>query len=396
MQLNSHEHSPSTHKWSQHFLWQSPKEQAGCIWIHACSVGEVASILPLIQALHAQHHRIHLTVVTRTGFAHAQKHVGSMVSISYLPWDLPTLMRRFVRQLKPKLLLLTETEFWPGMLKACHRQGVKVLGINTRISDRSFPKYHATRFFWRHCLKHVNQFFPQSKVDGERLIAMGVDAECIQVVGNLKYAVQTPDVDASKLRQRIDASGLRPIVLVASTHEDEEQRIMAMWQTWHRQQPNLLLIVVPRHPERFDSVADMIQEQGIPLARWSNNDAIQHADVLLIDAMGILQGLYTIADIAVIGGSLVNIGGHNPLEAAVCGRGVLTGPYVHNFRQVMEDMQKASAAIVSHDDAELESVVLDMLKSPEALRQLNAHAALFMQTNTQVLENMLVAIHPYL
>jgi len=389
-------HSSASHKWSQHFLWQLPKKQADCIWIHACSVGEVASIIPLIQSLHGQGHAIHLTVITQTGFAHALKQVGDMVSLSYLPWDLPTLMRRFVRQLKPKILLLTETEFWPGMLKACHRQGVKVLGINTRISDRSFPKYHATRFFWRHCLKHVDMFLPQSQVDAERLLAMGVERTHIQVVGNLKYAIMPPDVDVAALRQRVDTSGTRPILLVASTHEDEEKRIINMWQVWHRQQPDLLLLIVPRHPERFESVASMILEHGVALARWSQEDSTQHADVLLVDAMGVLQPLYTIADMAVIGGSLVDVGGHNPLEAAICGRGAVTGPYVHNFRQVMTDMQKSSAAIVTHDDMELESVVLEMLKHPKQLRHLNAHAALFMQKNTQVLEKMLTVLKNYI
>jgi len=383
-------------KWAQHFLWQKPKEQEHCIWVHACSVGEVASIVPLIQWLHAQGHNIHLTVITRTGFSHALKQLGDMVSISYLPWDLPTLMQRFVRQLKPKLLLLTETEFWPGMLKACHQQGVKIVGINSRISDRSFPKYHATRFFWRRWLKHVDVFLPQSEVDAERLVAMGVERTQIQVVGNLKYAITAPDVDSLVLRQRVDASGARPIILVASTHEDEEKRVISMLQVWRRQQADVLLMLVPRHPERFDDVATMIVEQGVSLARWSQEDSTQHADVLLVDAMGVLQPLYTVADIAVIGGSLVDIGGHNPLEAAICGRGAITGPYVHNFRQVMADMQKASAAIVTHDDAELETVVLEMLKHPEQLRQLNAHAALFMQKNTEVLERVCAVIDTYL
>jgi len=388
--------SSDSHKWSQHFLLHHPKEQKNCIWIHACSVGEVASVVPLIQRLHAQDHEIHLTVITRTGFQHALKQVGNIASISYLPWDLPTLMRRFVQYLKPKILLLAETEFWPGMLKACHQQGVKVIGINTRISDRSFPKYYATRFFWRRCLANVDVFLPQSEVDGERLIGMGVDHTRIQVVGNLKYAITAPEVDVQALRQRVDVSGVRPIILVASTHEDEELRILKMWQVWHRQQPDVLLVIVPRHPRRFDDVATMVIAQGVSLARWSHKESTQHVDVLLVDAMGVLQSLYTIADIAIIGGSLVPVGGHNPLEAAICGRGVITGSYIQNFRQVMADMQKSSAAMVAQDGGELEALVLEMLQKPESLRRLNAHAALFMQKNTAVLERICDVIEPFL
>lgn len=389
--------SPSFHKWSQHLLFNQPHAQTNCVWVHACSLGEVTSIVPLIQLLHAHGYPIHLTVITRTGFEYASKQVGNITTISYLPWDLPTLMRRFVQCLKPQLLLLTETEFWPGMLKACAQQGVNVVGINTRISDRSFPKYYATRFFWRRCLAHVDIFLPQSDVDAERLIAMGVDATKVQTVGNLKYAITAPSVDVQRLRQRVDASGTRPIVLVASTHEDEELRFLNMWQVWHQQQPDLLLVMVPRHPERFDGVAEMIRNQGVALARWSEEANTQYADVLLVDAMGVLQSLYTIADIAVIAGSLVaSVGGHNPLEAAICGRGVMTGPYIQNFRQVMQNMQQESAAIVANDDRELESLVLTMLREPDKLRDLHAHAALFMQKNTRVLERVYGVIQPLL
>ncbi|MDQ6991371.1 MAG: 3-deoxy-D-manno-octulosonic acid transferase [Mariprofundaceae bacterium] len=385
--LSSHA-SPSWRKWSQHFLLNQPQAQKDGVWVHACSLGEVASIVPLIQHLHAQGHPIHLTVITRTGFEHALKQVGDIATISYLPWDLPTLMRRFVQCLKPKLLLLTETEFWPGMLKACANQGVKVVGINTRISDRSFPKYYATRFFWRRWLAYVDMFLPQSDVDAERLIAMGVDASNVQVVGNLKYAVTVPKVNVQNLRQRVDASETRPIVLVASTHDDEEQRILKMWQVWHRQQPDMLLVIVPRHPERFDVVESMIANQGVSVVRWSQEANTQGADVLLVDAIGVLQSLYTIADIAIIGGSLVPVGGHNPLEAAVCGRGVITGPYIQNFREIMRNMQKNNAAMVVNDDEELESLVNTLLREPEQLRRLHAHAALLMQKNTQVLERV--------
>lgn len=388
--------SSIAHKWLQHFVLKKPIPKPHCVWVHACSVGEVASMIPLIQMLHKQGYGLHITVITRTGFDHACKKIGNIASVSYLPWDLPTLMRRFVRHLQPQLLLLTETEFWPGMLKACAKQGVKIVGMNTRISNRSFPKYYATRFFWRRCLAHVDMFLPQSEVDGERLIAMGVAADKVQVVGNLKYAITVPDVDAQALRQRVDASETRPIVVVASTHDDEEQRILTMWQRWHRQYNDMLLVLVPRHPERFDAVADMIQSKGVSLARWSCHDSTQHADVLLVDAMGVLQSLYAIADIAVIGGSLVPIGGHNPLEAAICGRGVITGPYIHNFQQVMKDMQHASAAIVVHDDQELEALVLEMLREPKQLQALHANAALFMQKNTQVLERVRGVLEEFL
>ncbi|WP_255461343.1 3-deoxy-D-manno-octulosonic acid transferase [Mariprofundus sp. NF] len=387
-------------KWKQHLMLQPPATASGCIWVHACSVGEVGSVMPLIRVLLDRGHDIHLTVVTATGFAHAHRLLGNHISISYLPWDLPTLFSRFLRTLKPALLLLAETEFWPGMLRACHRQKVPVIGINTRISDRSFPRYRASRFFWRPVLKPVSLFLAQSEIDAERLIAMGVNREKVRVAGNLKYAITAPEVDAVQLRQQLDAGGNRPILLVASTHEKEDEKILDMWPAWHACCPELLTVIVPRHPQRFDQVAEKIRERGLKLNRWSaleneNSDA-SRPDVILIDAMGLLGKLYTVADAVIIAGSLTNIGGHNPLEAAICGRGVVTGPYIQNFRDIMDVMKAEHAAIVAADDNELEKIVSRLLSRPNELQQLNGSAALFIRDKSEVLARIMAEIEPSL
>jgi len=298
--------------------------------------------------------------------------------------------------LRPSLLLLAETEFWPGMLSACKRQHIPVVGINTRISDRSFPKYHASRYFWKRWLASVDLFLPQTALDAERLIGMGVDAEKTHVVGNLKYAVQAPDVDSNALRKRLDPSLKRPILLLASTHDDEEQRLLSMIPQWHRLQADLLTIIVPRHPERFSHVGELIASQGLQYCRWSDAQIDKNSQIILIDGMGILQSLYSIADIAMIAGSLAPVGGHNPIEAAICGRGAITGPHIQNFRAIMADMQVAGAAIVANSDSELEEAISRLLQHPHELRQLNAQAALFMQDKSKVLAKILDAIAPFL
>ena len=378
-------------KWRQQFALELPESRPGCIWLHACSVGEVGSVVPLVDALLQKGHAVHMSVVTATGFAHAERLLGNRVSISYLPWDLPGRMARFIRRLRPSLLLLTETEFWPGMLAACHRQQLPVIGINTRISDRSFPRYRASRFLWRRWLAPVSLFLAQSSQDAERLAAIGVPAERIQVVGNLKYAVSAPQLDAQALRLRLDASGERPILLVASSHEGEEGMLLDMWPRWHAIRKDLLTVIVPRHPERFQAVAELVRERGHRLSRWSTDDAAP-ADFVLIDAMGVLGQLYAVADIALIAGSLADIGGHNPLEAAVCGRGVVTGPHVQNFREIMRDMQRANAAIVCRDKRDLEASISRLLSHPDELRQLHAEASLFIADKGRVVERMLQAI----
>ncbi len=387
-------------KWRQHLTIDLPQAQPGCIWVHACSVGEVGSVAPLIRALLGLGHNVHLTVVTATGFAHARRLLGDRIAQSFLPWDIPLAMSRMIRALEPSLLLLAETEFWPGMLTACKQQGIPVIGINTRISDRSFPRYQATRVLWQRWLAPVRLFLPQSHTDADRLISMGVAADKIQVTGNLKYAVDRPSVDCSALRSTLDSNETRPILLVASTHSGEDERILNMFPAWQAACPELLMLIVPRHPERFDQVVAMVEQRGHKLSRWSQlqpHDGIglDH-DIVLVDAMGQLAGLYAIADIVIIAGSLVDIGGHNPLEAAICGRGVVTGPYVQNFREIMSAMQQAEAAIISRDEDELEALVTRLIEHPDELTSLHANASLFIQDRAHVLDRMLSAIKPWL
>ncbi|MDQ6963643.1 MAG: 3-deoxy-D-manno-octulosonic acid transferase, partial [Mariprofundales bacterium] len=386
-------------RWRHHLTLDLPPTRSGSIWIHACSMGEVASVTPLIRALITQGEQMHLTVVTKTGFANACRLLADelaarTLTVAFISWDLPRLMERMITRLQPKGLLLTETEFWPGMLAACRRHSVVVVSINTRISDRSFPRYYATRWLWRRWLAPIALFLPQSIIDGERLVALGIAAERVVACGNLKTAVTPPVVDASSLRQRIDPSESRPILLIASSHDGEERELLAQWSQWQQQQPNLLVLLVPRHPERFDIVVEECQQLGFSVCRWSADTPLTADDtVMVVDAMGVLGKLFTIADLVVIGGSIANYGGHNPLEAAVCGRGVITGPHVQNFQQLMDDMSSAGGAVVAADGDEVGRAVTHLLSRPDAVRQLHSHAARWMQQHGAVLPKVLQHIN---
>ncbi len=382
-------------KWRQHLTLELPDPRPGCIWVHACSVGEVGSVAPLIRRLVAMGHDVHLSVVTATGHAHARRLLGDRVSLSFLPWDLPGAFRRFVDRLQPRLLLLVETEFWPGMLGACGRRGIPVIGINTRISDRSYPRYRATRLFWRRVLRPVVRFLCQSELDAERLASLGVPRERIRVSGNLKLAVRAPQADAEAIRRRLDPGGTRPILLLASTHEPEERLLLKHLDAWRRIRPDLLPVFVPRHPERFDAVDELLREHGLHVLRWSAGEA-HAADAVLVDAMGVLPKLYLVADLVVIGGSLADIGGHNPLEAAVCGRGVVTGPHVQNFRAIMKELAQAGGAIVAASAEETGAAIARLLEHPDELKALHAAAFAFMQRRGDVLERVLDELGPWL
>jgi 3-deoxy-D-manno-octulosonic-acid transferase len=383
-------------KWKQHLAFDLPQENQHSIWLHACSVGEVGSVSPLVNKLLEDGEELHITVVTRTGFAHAKRLFGSRVSISYLPWDIPGLIRRFVNHLKPQLLLLTETEFWPGMIATCHRHAIPIVSINTRISDKSFPRYYATRILWRRWLSPIAQFLAQSELDAERLIAIGVNPSRIQVTDNLKYATLPPKSDPEALLKHLDFNMNRPVILAASTHKGEDDALLEMLPSWKRLQSNLLFVIAPRHPERFPDVAKLISKSEIPFSHWSKHEGHNNVDIVLIDAMGILPSLYTIADIVIIGGSIVSHGGHNPLESAICGRGVITGPHIQNFRLIMEDMQQANAAIVAQSANDLDKKVQHLLLNPDDLQTLNAHAINFMKGKAKILEVVLDTIRLFI
>lgn len=388
--------SPAPARWRQHLTLDLPTAGRRPVWVHACSVGEVSSVSPLIESILSMGHQVHLTVITDTGYAHAERLFGERISLAYLPWDIPGLMGRMIASLDPHLLLLTETEFWPCMLHACRRLGIPVIGINTRISDRSFPRYRLTRGLWKRWLSGVALFLAQSQTDAARLASMGVDDARIRCVGHLKYAVSPPQVDSEKLRARLDVTGSRPLLLAGSTHDNEESLLADMLTGWKRLVPDLLLVLVPRHPQRFTIVAEELADMGLHTARWSESPASQEHDAMLIDEMGILSRLYSIADLVFIGGSLIPHGGQNPLEAAVCGRGVITGPHMHNFAGIMRDMCQANAAVQCRDVTEVNATVQRFLRHPDELRALHAHAASFMQDRADVAARMLSAIQPWL
>ncbi len=365
------------------------------MWVHACSVGEVGSVAALVERLLAHGEAVHLTVITETGYAHAKRLFGEKITVSHLPLDLPGFFARFLQILRPKLLLLVETEFWPGMLRACRRRGVPVVGVNTRISPRAFPKYRRTRWLWRWALAGVACFFAQSEADAERLKALGVDERRIQVVGNLKFAAPAPEVDAAALRARFDPWGTRLVFLAGSTHAGEEAMLARVVGRVRVRHPELLFVVVPRHPERFDEAEAEIAKTGLSVRRWQEQATVDDVAVL-VDAMGVLAGLYFACDLAFVGGSLVPIGGHNPLEPARAGRGVLSGPHVENFAEVYAAMQWEGAAIVVPDEKALGDALMRLIEHPEERAAFDARARRFAQRQGAALDRIWETVSRYL
>ena len=312
------------------------------IWVHAVSVGETRAAQPLIEGLLARWptHCILLTSMTPTGRATGREVYGDRVIQAYLPYDYPGAVQRFFRHFSPAFGVLMETEIWPNLLHGAHRAGVPVVLANARLSARSARGYARFRGLVGPAFAVLSGVAAQTKGDAERLADLG--AREVGVSGNLKFDVQPPANKIELGRQWRQTIGSRPVWLAASTREGEEVLVLEAWR--RVAVPGALLVLVPRHPQRFDEVAALVQQQGLRLARRSQAMPDSDTQVWLGDSMGEMAAYYSLADLAFIGGSLLPLGGQNLIEAAACGCPVLVGPHTFNFLQATEDAVAAGAA----------------------------------------------------
>ena len=341
------------------------------IWLHAVSVGEVLAAAGLIRALERElpGWTIAVSTTTATGQRLARERLpGSPVF--YLPLDFATLMRRYLRAVRPGLVILMESELWPNMLRECRRAGVPTVVANARVSDRSFPRYLRLRRMWRPLFALVTRFLAQGEESARRLLAIGATPEQVRVTGNLKYdpSAAPPGAMIERVRARL-APGA-PVIVAGSTLGGEEAIVLDAWRRISAAYPGALLILAPRHPQRFAEVAALLTGSGLAFTRASMLDAAgatasSPGSVLLLDTIGDLAGIYSLATVAFVGGSLVDAGGHNPLEPARFAVPVLLGASVHNFREIVEAMQ-ATNGVRMITAADLPATILDLLRDRSA------------------------------
>lgn len=338
------------------------------IWIHAVSVGEVLAVAGLVGEMHQAFcgHRIVVSSTTDTGYAVARKRFGSG-NVFYFPLDFAFAIRPYLRALRPELVVLAETEFWPNFLRLVHGAGARVAVINARISDRSWPNYRRFAWAWRKILCDIDLFLAQTRQDSDRLQSMGADANRVRVTGNLKFDVSlpTPPPIVDSLRGALAAEGAAPVLVCGSTVEDEEPLLLRAFENILVRHPRSILFLAPRHPERFDSVADLIQQMGISCHRRSRwNGEPLAGGVFLLDTIGELSAIYSLADVAFVGGSLVPRGGHNIIEPAQHGVAVVTGNHTENFRDIVGLFQSRDAVRIV-GLAELPLTLMHLLASEE-------------------------------
>ena len=342
------------------------KSEMTTIWVHAVSVGEVFAAQPLIHELKRLHpdYQIFITTMTPTGSEQVRRLFAEQVFHSYLPYDSSLMLFRFIRRMEPKLLIIMETELWPNLINITGTLGGKILLANARLSEKSAKSYSRFSSMTMKVLEQIDVIGAQSESDSERLIKLGAKLERIVVTGSLKYYMNIMDEDkeSDSLFNELKASS-RPIIIAASTREGEEAKLLVAIKSVLEKFPSVLFILVPRHPERFDSVYSNLKKSGLICARRSSvsnlNDDIQ---VLIGDSLGEMISYYSVAKIAFVGGSLVNTGCHNVLEPAALSLPILAGPSQYNFAQICERLEKAGGLLTIRNENELAEKIVDLLE----------------------------------
>ncbi len=348
------------------------------IWIHAVSVGEVIAITGLVRELRARAagYRVVISTTTRTGQAVARERFGEG-DVFYYPVDFAFAVRAYLNVFRPKLLILAETEFWPRMLVECESYGVPVAVVNARISDRSYPKYVRLRALWGRFLRIFALVLAQSEEDILRLKAIGVPADRVRLGGNLKFDVRASSEAAATVAIRGALPSGAKLLVCGSTLDGEERLLLDAWPELAAAEPELRMVLAPRHPERFDAVALLIERSGFRWMRRSDwvaeGGRFGPGAILLLDSIGELASVYSLATLAFVGGSMVPAGGHNPLEPAQFGVPILMGPHYENFREIVEKLRAQEGIHIVEDD-DLTGALLHFLRDEKLSKRLGAQS----------------------
>ncbi|MDI5996433.1 lipid IV(A) 3-deoxy-D-manno-octulosonic acid transferase [Pseudomonas sp. MDMC216] len=379
---------------NERFSLGLPTMKPDGIWVHAVSVGESIAAAPMIRALQAHYPDLPITVtcMTPTGSERIQALFGSSVQHCYLPYDLPWAAARFLDRVQPRLAVVMETELWPNHIHQCAKRGIPVALANARLSERSARGYARFGKLTAPMLGELSLIAVQTQTEAQRFLDLGARPGCVEVTGSIKFDLK---IDA-ELLQRADAlrqqwqATTRPVWIAASTHAGEDEIVLAAHRQLLKTQPDALLILVPRHPERFNSVHELCISERLTTRRRSTAEAVQASDqVLLGDTMGELLFLYALADIAFVGGSLVANGGHNLLEPAALGKPVLSGPHLFNFLEIAAQLREAGALSEVENAMQLADKVAALLNEPSKMQRMSQVGLSVLKANQGALERLL-------
>ncbi len=384
-------------RWNERLaIYKFDKLTEPVIWLHAVSVGEVEAAFPLIKKIQKYFpgHTLLVTTTTPTGSSRVQSLFGKSIRHVYLPYDLPICVKRFYKVFRPTISIIMETEIWPNLFYYSARNAIPLMMVNARLSQKSAARYSYLRSFVTSTLADVSWIAAQTDDDLKRFIEIGANSKCLTSTGNIKFdLVLHRDIhnNAAILRERI--FNQRSVFIAASTHAGEDERVLNAFSIIKNRLPELLLILVPRHPERFDTVANLCSKRGFKIIRRSDDRACcPETEVFIGDTLGELKLFYATADIAFVGGSLVPKGGQNVLEPAAFGVPVIIGPHTLNFKDIAHMLVESQAAIRVYSADDLANCVVDLMKDRKRRLEMGESGKRFVQKNRGAIDRTMGCI----
>ncbi len=369
------------------------KGEAKRIWIHAVSVGETmaASFLAGEISKKVENAEIFFSTTTATGQKTAQKQIKTAKSIFYFPLDFSFSVKRAIGRVNPDICILIETEIWPNFLRICRESNIPVMTSNGRISDKSFRGYRKLGPIIRRILSDITLFSMQTSSDAERIKKLGAPEEKVKTSGNMKFdqaLASSSTIDSDEVRRKFRIPEDKFVIVFASTHDGEEEILLDVFRNLQKDVTGLFLVIAPRHPERFNEAAELIEKEKIQYARRTTLDKNTDSDynVLLLDSVGELYMIFSICHIAFMGGSLVPVGGHNPLEASVFNKPVLFGPHMHNFRDIASIILENNAGFQMSEKNEILKKMSELISDKSYLEKINKNCKKVFEENSGATE----------
>lgn len=367
------------------------------IWVHSVSVGETIASAPMVKALqqHYPHYQLFITTMTPTGSERVTALYSQSVEHSYIPYDLPCALARFLKRVNPAMAIIIETELWPNTINACYSRGIPIILANARLSEKSAQGYARLGHLTRTMLQQFNMIACQHNEDGNRFLRLGLPKTNLCITGSIKFDIKISaqvQLSAEKLRASWEKGFGRAaqVFIAGSTHAGEDSQIIDAFIKLKKQEKNLILVLAPRHPERFQKTFELAVSKGLVVVRHSLNDPVSsNTDVILGDTIGEMMKLFIASDIAFVGGSLVEAGGHNILEPAAAGLPVLSGTYTFNFQEIASALEKAGGLIRIKNSEDLFININKLLKNKAYYNHTCTHAKQFVENNRGALDNLL-------
>jgi len=387
-------------RWRERLSIYTQSYPQNSVWFHAVSVGEAEAVFPLIKLIQKKYPYLPIlvTTTTTTGSLRVQSVLGDTVSHVYLPYDIPYVIHRFFEHFKPKLAIIMEKEIWPNLFSKCGNKQIPLFIINARLSKNSAKNYKKIPQLVIPALQDVTYILTQTKEDRQHFISIGTSSAKVEVTGNLKFDVNTPKeliTQGHSLKKTLFKK--RFIWIAASTHKGEEAILLHCYQQLKKEIPELLLIIVPRHPERFSEVKALVEAKSLNVIMRSNHaGCIENTDIYIADTLGELKMLYAAADVSFIGGSLVPVGGHNILEALAAGTPVLFGPYMLNFKDIAHNVLAVKASLQCSSEDDIIVAIKHLYQTPNQRKLLIRNGQYFLNNNLGATHKTIKILTPYL